>query len=107
MFEHLDHREKNGYLRYEVDIQFLSEEAGSSDEKHKKGLVYIGLESSEAFLGEASEKDIATQISQSIGPSGRNDEYVFMLANGLRELGESDEHVFRIESLLREITKNI
>lgn len=34
VFEHLDHREKNGYLRYEIDIYF-------TNKKIKHGLVYI------------------------------------------------------------------
>ena len=109
VFEHLDHREKNGYLRYEIDIDFDQNNDASNDASHKAlnsitGLVYIGLESSEAFLGPASEPSIAAQIHQSIGPSGRNDEYVFQLAEGLRQLNEEDEHVFAIEKLLFELT---
>jgi cation transport protein ChaC len=104
VFEHLDQREKNGYLRYEVEIVF---DHGSNlvteDIERKRGLVYIGSEASEAYFGSASIEDIATQIHQSVGPSGRNDEYVFLLAKGLRELGEHDEHVFAIEAALKKM----
>lgn len=112
VFEHLDHREKNGYLRYEVELyfdqeseidssEFCSSEFDRTEIEVKTGLVYIGLKESEAYLGPASEEEIARQISQSIGPSGRNDDYVFRLADGLRALGEVDEHVFSIEGMLR------
>ena len=93
VFEHLDHREKNGYLRFEVNIQFNS---GIS----KTGLVYIAPENNAAFLGPASEKLIAHHIRNSAGPSGHNRDYVFQLANALRTLGQTDEHVFAIEKYL-------
>jgi len=104
VFEHLDHREKNGYLRHEVDIFFdQGGDVKASYMEKKRGLVYIGCETSDAYFGPASIKDIAIQIHQSVGPSGRNDEYVFLLANGLRELDEHDEHVFAIEAALKEL----
>lgn len=93
VFEHLDHREKNGYLRYEVDILF-------ADGGSKPGLVYIAPTDNEAFLGPASEPDIARQISQSRGPSGENKDYVLSLAQALRALEVDDPHVFAIEQAL-------
>jgi len=93
-FAHLDHREKNGYLRLATEIVF---EDGSSHE----GLVYIATEENAAFLGPASERDIALQIARSCGPSGPNSEYLLELAQALRELGRNDPHVFEIERHLR------
>jgi len=90
VFEHLDHREKNGYLRIAVDMAFR--DGGSAT-----GLVYIAGEQNEAFLGPASELEIARQIAKSIGPSGRNRDYLTGLAEALRELGTDDPHVFAIE----------
>lgn len=106
IFEHLDHREKNGYLRYETDI-FFDQESNTTTAclEKKRGLVYIGSESSDAYFGPASIEAIASQIHQSVGPSGRNDEYVYLLANGLRELREYDEHVFAIEAALKEMAE--
>jgi glutathione-specific gamma-glutamylcyclotransferase len=95
-FEHLDHREKNGYLRFEVDIYF----ADYNPSQSKKGLVYIAPNDNEAFLGAASELDIARHISQSKGPSGENSEYVYLLAKALKEMGVDDPHLFSIESHL-------
>ena len=89
-FAHLDHREKNGYLRLAIDIRF---DDGGSEE----GLVYIATEENAAYLGEAPERDIARQIAASSGPSGRNRDYLLELADALRALGKDDPHVFAIE----------
>ena len=89
-FAHLDHREKNGYLRLAIKISF---DDGGSEE----GLVYIATADNAAFLGEAPERDIARQIAASAGPSGRNRDYLVGLAEALRALGKDDDHVFAIE----------
>jgi cation transport regulator ChaC len=93
VFDHLDHREKNGYLRFSTDMIF---EDGSSAE----GLVYVATEENAAFLGPASELEIARQIARSAGPSGRNRDYLTDLADALRQLGKNDPHVFAIEQYL-------
>ncbi len=93
VFVHLDHREKNGYLRLATDITF---EDGSQVE----GLVYIATADNEAFLGAASELAIAQHIAGAAGPSGPNSEYLIHLAAALRALGKDDAHVFAIEAHL-------
>ena len=93
VFAHLDHREKNGYLRLATDIDFAD---GSSE----VGLVYIATADNAAFLGEASEFDIARQIAASHGPSGANRDYLLDLAAALRALQMQDAHVFAIERYL-------
>ncbi|HEX9173638.1 MAG TPA: gamma-glutamylcyclotransferase [Telluria sp.] len=95
-FAHLDHREKNGYLRLATDIIF--DDGGAVE-----GLVYIATEENAAFLGPASEYDIARQIAAARGPSGPNSEYLLELAKALRELGKDDAHVFAIEQHLGEV----
>jgi cation transport regulator ChaC len=97
-FAHLDHREKNGYLRLATEISF---EDGSSAE----GLVYIATHENAAFLGPASERDIARQIAAARGPSGPNSEYLLRLAQALRDLGKEDPHVFDIERQLAELAR--
>jgi cation transport regulator ChaC len=94
-FAHLDHREKNGYLRLATDITF--DDGGAVE-----GLVYIATDQNAAFLGPATEYDIARQIAASRGPSGPNSEYLLELAKALRELGKHDAHVFAIENHLGE-----
>lgn len=93
VFGHLDHREKNGYLRLAIDIAF---DDGSSSE----GLVYIATDDNAAFLGAATEQEIALQIASAEGPSGKNRDYLTDLAQALRALGKDDAHVFAIEAHL-------
>ena len=93
VFEHLDHREKNGYLRHEIPIHL-------SDGQTVPGLVYIGGPDNAAYLGEASIEDIARQIFQCEGPSGRNRDYVYDMANTLRHYHETDTHIFQLEAAI-------
>jgi cation transport regulator ChaC len=94
VFEGLDHREKNGYRRETVNIEFL--DGGSVD-----GVVYVAPRDNHAFLGPAPVADMARQIHASRGPSGHNVEYVFELARALREMNATDLHVFELEAALR------
>ena len=50
VFAHLDHREKNGYLRLPITIAFEDNDAVD-------GLVYIATPDNTAFLGAASEQE--------------------------------------------------
>lgn len=89
VFAHLDYREKNGYRRADVDIEF--------DDETVAGVFYRASEDNHAFLGDAPMHEIAAQINRSRGPSGANRDYVLQLAHALRELGFSDPHVFEVE----------
>ena len=93
VFEHLDHREKNGYERNDVELRFARDRA--------RGVVYIAHRSNHAFLGEAPIERIALQIQNSRGPSGSNREYLYELAAALRNLDADDPHVFELESHVR------
>jgi cation transport regulator ChaC len=90
VFDHLDHREKNGYERVAVDIAFDSEVV--------QGVVYRATENNPAFLGPAAPEAMAAQINRCAGPSGSNRDYVLHLAQALREMGVADDHVFEVES---------
>ena len=90
VFEQLDVREKNGYLRFTTELTF-------ADGSNANGLVYIATPDNQAFLGAASEQEIARQICAAQGPSGTNREYLIELAKSLREMGLEDPHVFEIE----------
>lgn len=96
VFSQLDVREKNGYLRLTTEMTFND---GSVD----NGLVYIATRDNEAWLGEASEYDIARQICASQGASGPNRDYLIELVKALRELGLEDWHVFEIDRHIRGI----
>ncbi|GAA4017407.1 gamma-glutamylcyclotransferase [Actimicrobium antarcticum] len=93
VFDHLDHREKNGYLRFMAPLTFEDGSGASS-------LVYIATKDNAAFLGPASDEDIARQIAGAVGPSGRNRDYLTDLATALHALGKSDPHVLAIVDAL-------
>jgi cation transport protein ChaC len=65
--------------------------------------VYIADPGNAAWLGAASEADIARHVAVSSGPSGRNSDYVLRLADALRELGADDPHVFAVAAELRKL----
>jgi cation transport protein ChaC len=100
-FEHLDHREKNGYLRVFTPLHWLAD-SGNSRQGETEGVMYLATPDNAAYLGPASDSDIAAHIAKSAGPSGLNSEYVLKLARALRAMNEYDEHVFAIE---RELLK--
>ncbi|MCP4469158.1 MAG: gamma-glutamylcyclotransferase [Gammaproteobacteria bacterium] len=99
VFEQLDEREKNGYLRFATELTF-------ADGTTAIGLTYIATPDNEAYLGEASEYQIARHICSAEGASGANSDYLLDLAKSLRELGQQDDHVFAIESHIRKILSN-
>lgn len=97
VFDHLDFREKNGYVRVDVDIRFGDDVIG--------GVMYRAAEDNHAFLGAATIDEIARHIHGSHGPSGANRDYVVELARALRGLGFRDTHVFDVEARLYSLGK--
>lgn len=89
----LDHREKGGYERHEIELHFPS---GTT----ALGLVWVATESNDNFLGPAPLPDIAEQVRRSHGPSGANVEYVIELARALAAMEAEDAHVAELARLL-------
>jgi cation transport protein ChaC len=89
----LDHREKGGYERLELELHF-------EGDRREAGLVYVATAANPNYLGPAPLAEIAAQVRRSRGPSGSNREYVLRLAGALREGGAQDEHVFALARLL-------
>lgn len=97
-FAALDHREKNGYERLELT-------ATTPDKRQLATVTYVATPDNFAYLGPASIDDISVQIANSVGPSGANTEYLFALADALRELGVDDAHVFALEQEVRHLVR--
>jgi len=97
-FSHLDHREKNGYERHSVRLDFHDRTAAQD------GVVYIAPIDNFAYLGPAPLADMADQIYRSTGPSGRNMDYLLELAHALRTLEAEDDHVFELEAAVRRLS---
>jgi cation transport regulator ChaC len=98
VFEHLDHREINGYERHRIDIHF--------DDGKTPGVVYLAALNNFAFLGDAPLDEMVAQIRRCAGRSGRNVDYVLELARSIRQLDVIDPHVFELEALIREDSMN-
>ena len=127
VFENLDHREKNGYRRYDVTLQTGTPPVGaasrprsvssepsslaySEEDRGREAapttgcldaVVYIAPTDNFAYLGPAPIEHMARQIATSHGPSGSNRDYLLELAEALRALNAHDEHVFELESAVR------
>ena len=95
VFEHLDHREKNGYERHRTRLYL------DHREETVTGTFYIAPEGNPAFLGHDDADAIAAQIAVRRGPSGRNADYLLQLAEALRQLDDHDPHVLDLEHRVR------
>jgi cation transport protein ChaC len=98
VFDHLDHREKNGYERHDVPLAF--------DDGRGAGVMYVAHHGNHAFLGDAPLDAIARQILVSRGPSGANVEYLYELAHALRDLDVDDRHVFELEARVKSLERD-
>lgn len=95
VIETLEHREKGGYRREEIEIVL-----GDGAQSRVNGAVYMATPGNPNYLGPAPLDDIAAQIRTSSGPSGHNIEYLTRLAQSLRGMEAHDTHVFALESLV-------
>jgi len=89
----LDHREKGGYERHEVEVLV----------EHRtklQAVTYIATCENDNYLGSAPMAEIAEQVRYASGPSGANLEYVLRLAEWVRASGGDDPDVFELETLL-------
>ena len=99
VFEHLDHREKNGYERHPVRI------AMDKTQQSVDGLTYVAAIDNHAYLGPAPLADMVKQIRSCTGPSGRNVDYLLELADALRALRADDPHVFELETAVKALNR--
>ncbi|MES1172804.1 MAG: gamma-glutamylcyclotransferase [Myxococcales bacterium] len=93
----LDERERAGYERIEVCLDFVEAPFGRF-----AAVVYQARANNPGFVAGASNEQIAEIVRVAHGPSGDNASYVRRLAQALRDLGEDDPHVTAIEQLLGE-----
>ncbi len=97
-FADLDHREKNGYERHHIVLDFRDGGRGI-------GVVYIAASHNHAFLGPAPIVEMARQIVCSAGPSGTNIEYLSKLESALKELQIEDSHVSELARRVRQLRR--
>jgi cation transport regulator ChaC len=95
VLETLDHRERGGFDRTEVEVEFR--EPG---DRRVLALVYLASSRNPNYLGPASDAEIVHQIRHAQGPSGPNAEYALRLAQALRDIDTTDDHVYAIADCL-------
>ncbi|XP_038071826.1 putative glutathione-specific gamma-glutamylcyclotransferase 2 isoform X2 [Patiria miniata] len=97
--EYLDFREKGGYTITSVTFHPRDTRVHQPFDVS----IYIATPDNKNFLGPASMEDIARQIFLSVGPSGKNIEYLLNLAEAVRALlpEAMDQHLFELEKLVR------
>jgi cation transport regulator ChaC len=98
VYEHLDHREKNGYERHRVTITL------TDIEQTVDGTIYLAGKDNPAFLGPDDPDAMAAHIARSRGPSGSNRDYLLNLDEALFRIGESDDHVADLARRVRALT---
>ncbi|TKS86422.1 Delta-like protein 4 [Collichthys lucidus] len=83
-------------------VEFIPQEKGQAP---LLALVYIATSDNPIYLGPASEKEIAAQISACRGNTGHNIEYLLRLAEFMRLYCPEveDEHLFSIEAAVLNI----
>ena len=94
----LDRREKNGYRRETVWLEFR-------DGTATDGVLYVAPVGNRAYLGPAPLPEMAAHIAGSAGPSGTNIDYLRKLAGELRRLGIDDAHVFALERCVEDLAR--
>jgi len=99
VLDHLDFREKNGYDRHET--MFYPTDGSPP----KPTIVYVANEQNPSWNQNHDLEDIAAQIIESVGPSGKNTEYVYNLCDAMRQYFHNvrDDHLFELEKLLKDM----
>jgi cation transport protein ChaC len=103
VLKHLDYREKNGYSR--KIVKFYPYPYKETDDPIDI-MLYVATHDNPSYAGHKNDlNEIAEQIFHSHGQSGDNKEYVYHLAQSMRQIypNERDDHLFALESILKEM----
>ncbi|KAG9310402.1 ChaC-like protein [Chiua virens] len=103
--DYLDYREKDGYTMETLDIYTI-------DDSVEKVIIhnaycYVGRPDNPSFIGSEPLDTLAAHIWRSVGPSGRNKDYLYQLADSVRALAPAsyDSHLFALETRIRQLDK--
>ena len=104
VYPYLLEREKQYDLECNLDLFSVCGETGSEQvvvEQAKTWIATSDREKNPNYLGPAPLEELSLQISQSVGPSGPNSEYLFMLCKAMRQYGLEDQEMFDLEKLVQ------
>ena len=99
----LDHRERGGYARIEVEAFLVGPEAASG--ATVLATTWVATAENPYYLGPAPLEAMVAQIASATGPSGANVDYVRRLAAALADLGVEDPDVALIADALKTETQ--
>ncbi|KAI5992246.1 ChaC-like protein [Pisolithus albus] len=101
--DYLDYREKDGYTLETLDVYTI--EDGIDKVIVHNAYCYVGRPHNPSFVGSEPLGDLADRIWRSVGPSGRNKDYLYQLAESVRKLAPAsfDSHLFALEDRVREL----
>ena len=100
-FSILNYREKGGYSQEIFDFH-----PRENEETKIPVVVYNAVEGNEDYLGDASIDDIAKQISEAVGPSGSNKDYLYTLGKTLTELNiATEDDILHTIELVKRVEK--
>ncbi|KAI5989467.1 ChaC-like protein [Pisolithus marmoratus] len=94
--DYLDYREKDGYTLETLDVYTI--EDGIEN-------VVVHNVYNPSFVGSEPLAALADRIWRSVGPSGKNKDYLYQLAESVRKLAPAsfDSHLFALEDRVREL----
>eukprot|EP00928_Gymnodinium_smaydae_P039868 TRINITY_DN27147_c0_g1_i1.p3 TRINITY_DN27147_c0_g1~~TRINITY_DN27147_c0_g1_i1.p3 ORF type:complete len:263 (+),score=56.31 TRINITY_DN27147_c0_g1_i1:98-790(+) len=104
VLQQLDIRERHGYVRTVAELQ--CEGAGADSASPVRAVVYYAHEprSSAAYAGPEAVPATAEVIARSIGPSGRNDEYLYKLEDALQKWKvPTDDYLVELAKTVRSL----
>jgi len=92
---------QNGYTIQHADVHGF--ENGEEIVIEKNAVIYVGRRDNPAFVGSEDLDSLATRIHTSIGPSGRNKDYLYDLASAVKALAPEshDSHLSALELRVR------
>ncbi|KAH9843932.1 ChaC-like protein [Rhodofomes roseus] len=99
--DYLDYREKDGYTLEQLDIWGIAD----GREQVVFHNCYVGHNTNPSFIGSEPIEQLSRKIWESVGPSGPNKEYLYHLAEAVRQLAPEshDSHLFALETRCREL----
>jgi cation transport protein ChaC len=97
LLSELDYRERAGYQRVRLSTLVAGEPV--------EAVSWVAPPGNDYDVGQLELPALARHIAGSSGPSGRNDDYVFLLERALEELGAEDPLVSELAALLRALSE--
>ncbi|PPQ98285.1 hypothetical protein CVT26_013509 [Gymnopilus dilepis] len=95
---------EDGYTMETLDIYGVDEHGVDKVKIHN---CYVGRNDNPSFVGSEPLDVLGYRIWQSVGPSGRNKDYLYKLAEAVRQLSPNsyDSHLYALEAIVRDLDK--